>query len=56
VHAHLRAASNDSHRADHLLMEALAETLWEAQTSGRPPDEARYLRLAGRHLPARPET
>jgi len=28
------------------LMEALAETLWEAQRAGRPPDESRYLALA----------
>ena len=27
-------------------MEALAETLWEAQRAGRPPDESRYLDLA----------
>ena len=36
----------DSHRAEHILMEALAETLWEAQRAGHPPDEARYLALA----------
>jgi hypothetical protein len=27
-------------------MEALAETLWEAQRAGRPPDEGHYLVLA----------
>ncbi len=48
LHARLRAASGDEHRADHLLMEALAETLWEAQRAGRAPDEARYLDLARR--------
>jgi hypothetical protein len=26
----------------------LAETLWEAQRGGRPPDEKRYLELARR--------
>jgi len=36
----------DPHGAEHTLMEALAETLWEAQRAGRPPDEARYLELA----------
>ena len=40
------AALRDAHGADHALMEALAETLWEAQRSGRPPDESRYLDLA----------
>jgi hypothetical protein len=38
------------HRAEHALMEALAETLWQAQRAGRPPDEAEYLALARRHL------
>lgn len=31
------------HDAEHLLMECLAETLWEAQRSGRAPDEQSYL-------------
>jgi hypothetical protein len=34
------------HDAEHVLMEALAETLWEAQRSGHPPDERRYLERA----------
>ena len=39
------------HRAEHALMEALGETLWQAQRAGRPPDEGRYLALARRaHL------
>ena len=29
-------------------MEALAETLWEAQRDGRAPDEKHYLELARR--------
>jgi hypothetical protein len=33
-----------------MLMEALAETLSEAQRTGRPPDEARYLALARNRL------
>src|ERR1700722_18531789 len=36
----LQARYGDAHRAEHALMEALAETLWEAQRAGRPPDEA----------------
>lgn len=52
VHNRLRAASGDAHRADHLLMEALAETLWEAQRAGRAPDEAHYLELARRRHPS----
>jgi hypothetical protein len=42
----LEGTLGDRHDAEHALMESLAETLWEAQRSGRPPDEARYLELA----------
>ena len=45
------ARVGDAHRAEHVLMESLAETLWEAQRAGRPPDEVRYLALA-RHRAA----
>jgi hypothetical protein len=38
------------HEAEHALMESLAETLWEAQRSGRAPDENRYLELARHRL------
>ncbi len=31
------------HDAEHRLIECLAETLWEAQRAGLPPDEAAYL-------------
>jgi hypothetical protein len=43
LHGRLTARFGDAHGADHALMEALAETLWEGQRSGRPPDESRYL-------------
>jgi hypothetical protein len=33
----------DGHRAEHLMMECLGVSLWEAQRSGRPPDEQAYL-------------
>jgi hypothetical protein len=46
LHRSLAAHLGDAHGADHALMEALAETLWEAQRSARPPDERRYLDLA----------
>lgn len=32
-----------AHDAEHQLIECLAETLWEAQRSGLPPDESAYL-------------
>ena len=53
LHADLRARLSGVHDAEHALMEALAETLWEAQTAGRPPDETHYLNLARRRLDAR---
>ena len=46
----LQARHGDLHRAEHALMEALGETLWQAQRTGRPPDEAQYLARARRHL------
>ncbi len=46
----LQARHGDLHRAEHALMEALAETLWQAQRDGRPPDEGAYLSLARRRL------
>lgn len=48
VHASLTARTGDSHLADHALMEALAETLWQAQRAGVAPDEKHYLELARR--------
>lgn len=39
----LRNRLGDPHDAEHRMIECLAETLWEAQGSGTPPDEQRYL-------------
>lgn len=50
LHRRLQARYGDSHRAEHVLMEALGEILWQAQRNGRPPDETHYLALARRHL------
>ena len=33
----------DAHAAEHRLLDCLAETLWEAQSRGAPPDEQAYL-------------
>jgi hypothetical protein len=46
----LQAQFGSRHAAEHVLMEALAETLWEAQRTSQPPDEARYLSLARSRL------
>jgi hypothetical protein len=49
----LTARLGDGHDAEHVLMEALAETLWEAQRGGQPPDERRYLDRARARIKAR---
>lgn len=43
VHSALAARLGDAHAAEHQMIECLAETLWEAQSSNRPPDELKYL-------------
>ena len=45
-----RLGLGTEHDADHALMEALAEALWQAQRSGIPPDEKQYLELARNRL------
>ncbi|MDA8361820.1 MAG: DUF1841 family protein [Gammaproteobacteria bacterium] len=44
VFERLRGAGGDPHKAQHLMMECLAEVLWEAQSQGRMPDEGTYIR------------
>jgi hypothetical protein len=53
IRAALAARLGDEHDAEHALMEALAETLWEAQRRGQPPDERRYLDRARARIEAR---
>lgn len=43
VYAALCRRFGEAHAAEHAMMEVLGEALWEAQRSGREPDEARYL-------------
>ncbi len=43
IHRTLSARMGDAHAAEHAMLERLAETLWEAQRSGRAPDEHAYL-------------
>ena len=48
IHARLVRELGSDHAAEHAMMEALGETLWEAQRAGVAPDEKRYLaRLRG---------
>lgn len=39
----LAAETGGLHEAEHLIMEVLAESLWEAQQAGREPDQSAYL-------------
>jgi hypothetical protein len=50
LHGQLQARYGDVHAAEHVLMEALGETLWQAQRDGRMPDELQYLALARQSL------
>lgn len=43
IRARLAQRLGDVHEAEHRMVEVLAETLWEAQHTGRAPDEAAYL-------------
>lgn len=43
VHQELTQRTGSAHAAEHRMIETLAETLWEAQRSGRAPDEQSYL-------------
>lgn len=38
----LRGRFADPHAAEHAIMECLAETLWQAQQAGQPPDQRAY--------------
>jgi hypothetical protein len=41
--ASLAQRLGSAHEAEHRVIECLAEAMWEAQRSGRPPDEKAYL-------------
>jgi hypothetical protein len=51
----LQARLGSAHDAEHAMMEALAETLWEAQRAGSTPDVARYLERARTRARLAPE-
>lgn len=43
VHTILLQKCGEAHTAEHHMIEALAETLWEAQNANSAPDEQKYL-------------
>lgn len=46
----LQARLGDAHAAEHALMEALGEVLWQAHRDGGAPDEKHYMTLAQKRL------
>jgi len=50
LHRQMQMRLGSPHEAEHALMEALGEALWEAQRSGMAPDEKRYLEIARNRL------
>jgi len=50
LHRQLQARYGDSHGAEHALMEALGEALWQAQRNASAPDQEQYLTLARSRL------
>jgi len=45
------ARCRDAHEAEHVLLECLGETLWEAQRAGLPPDGNAWLERVRRRGP-----
>ena len=43
AHAKLAARNGGAHETEHMTLETLAETIWEAQRAGKAPDERAYL-------------
>jgi hypothetical protein len=43
VHARLASQAGGAHEAEHRMLETLATAMFDAQRSGKPPDEAVYL-------------
>ncbi|MDE2261903.1 MAG: DUF1841 family protein [Gammaproteobacteria bacterium] len=43
IHEDLSRRLGDAHAAEHAMLEPLGQALWEAQRSGRMPDERAYL-------------
>jgi hypothetical protein len=48
IHRDLAGRLGSTHAAEHAMLEPLAQTLWEAQRDGRPPDEQLYFQLLER--------
>jgi len=49
AHAALLGRYGDAHKAEHVMLECLAESLWRGQREGRLPDEQAYLACLQAH-------
>jgi hypothetical protein len=52
IHRELTARFGAAHAAEHAMLEPLGEALWDAQRSGRMPDERQYLERLRQLKPA----
>jgi len=43
VYQQLQLKFQDSHRVEHMMMDCLAQLIWEAQSQGRQPDQQAYV-------------
>ncbi len=50
AHQALSARLQDVHAGEHVMLECLGRTLWEAQRAGLPPDQQAYLACVQTHL------
>lgn len=50
AHQALIMRIQDPHAGEHVMLECLGRTLWEAQRAGLPPDEQAYLACVQAHL------
>jgi hypothetical protein len=56
IYQRLLNSLGDAHEVEHLIMDCLAQSLWESQRLGRPPDQAAYVeclkRSVGKKIPS----
>ena len=51
IYQQLLHAKQDPHHCDHMMMDCLAQSIWQAQRDGMPPSEDEYLNALKQLLP-----
>lgn len=51
IYQQLLLANQDPHHCDHMMMDCLAQSIWQAQRDGMPPSEDEYLNALKQLLP-----